>query len=480
MKILSTVIIVMMLNSLAYCQVKLGQKYSFKVDKKEYSNVVVLSNGNILIHSAIKRTGECKYIVLNNKQEILNEHTIRLKGDFYRFDFISVGNLLYSLHEKAIIIYNTKTFEHELVKHNLQTAYYGISDFSVSGNYAYIIAKDRRRKAVNMSAKVKRQLADLIRIDLSTGETVTITPKIEGVMAASLYQLVSIAGTDDVIAVYTTNIKKKQWDYYGTPITKDGQLGAHINLTEGNVSMLQGIKVVKIGPNKYCYLSAYARESRSQSDGILACIVENNKQTKSTYYNWYEFKNFISGFIDRNRKKILKYKLKADKKGEKLLLGEISKAHEAVLTNSGIYYFFETGTNYLNGSTVVNFMSVSHAMVLKFDLEGNLLWDQAISMTDATATYYQTIPIISFQVNDQGEVNTLYNSKTRLFYKSISVSGSIEKERQLELHLGKSRDIQRNVKDNMVSVFCTPVGDKQFVIHGKLDGRYEVTGVILK
>lgn len=182
----------------------------------------------------------------------------------------------------------------------------------------------------------------------------------------------------------------KVYDYEGKVIGKE-------TLGEKNKLPLNG-KIVKIPNGDFVLTGNYADNCSDYSVGFY--IHSLSKQEETRFYDFIELDNFLSYMNDKRQSRMKSRIRKRNSKGkefklrQRLLIQDPIKVENGMIMLAEVFYpeyknyastMYPVGRNYrwnANNYFSFNNFRYTHALILKFDNDGKLQWDQSISLND--------------------------------------------------------------------------------------------------
>ncbi|MBR9998697.1 MAG: hypothetical protein KFF73_06990 [Cyclobacteriaceae bacterium] len=262
--------------------------------------------------------------------------------------------------------------------------------------------------------------------------------------------------------------------------TADGEMMESFNLTPKEKTSLIDARNVSVDMNTDIIAGTYSGKNMRYSRGIFLAYIDARGEEVIKYYNYAELENFFS-YMKAKREKRVKERIERKKiKGKKLkfnyrllvhdiipfennfiLLGE---AYYPKYNNYSAYggfqsYYPSSRSNY--SSYYFEGYQYTHAVVIGFDKEGNLLWDNSFEINDAMSYQLKQFVHVDPREND---IVLLYN------YENVIRTKMIKGEEVIE---GKSfNDISLKFQDDEVKTNNSEYGglekwyDDRFFAYG--------------
>jgi hypothetical protein len=160
--------------------------------------------------------------------------------------------------------------------------------------------------------------------------------------------------------------------------------------------------------------------------------------------------NFLSYLPERKQERLEKKKDRKEKKGKEFNIDYRILAHEVMPLEDGYLLLGEayyptyrtisyTTTTMVNGMVTTRLITqqvfdgyqYTHAMLSKFDKEGNLMWDEIFEMWNAYKPFHVK-RFISIAEKNQNSLKLVFASRNKINAKSIDFGGSVILDSQSE------------------------------------------------
>jgi hypothetical protein len=353
-----------------------------------------------------------------------------VKGDFLYLlmryqDFTKNDFLLYRIHE------STGDFSREFIKSFIP---FNPTDFQITEGAALIGGYFNRVPVV-------------MHYSLST-----LKSKVLPGMFNDIGELTQVRvhndGSFDVLISSLTPLKQRT--LWIKSYTSEGELLRNIALDpEENKHLIFG-RSLKTEQNLQLVAGVYGTRSAEYSRGIFITNLDPSGMQQTKYYNFADLKNFFkymrSGREHRIKQRIERKKIKGKRirfnyrflvhevipyKDQYVLLGEAFYP-KYITVNQGPYSFFTPRISpgaFISNGRIFDGYYYTHAVVMGFDRNGNLLWDNSFEINDVrTFTLEQ---FVKLEVQDD-RIALVYLFENELRTKIIQGDQVIE---------GKSNDV---------------------------------------
>jgi len=233
---------------------------------------------------------------------------------------------------------------------------------------------------------------------------------------------------------------------------------------------LNTAKVYPIGPSNYLVIGTYSNYASKipgsneyyglESAGFFITRLEEGVQQYMNYYNLFELSNLRSTISARDYLKLSKKKNKDEEEYSadyELLVHPVSKIKDQfVLMSEGFYPDFRTvsdisydywGRPITHTYTVFEGYRIFKAILLGFDQEGELLWDNSMDMSNINT---QVLSTRGGYLSDGKPVVLYYNDGNKISMKAYAGNALIEGFDYVELDTSETGDKVVELGDNFM------------------------------
>lgn len=221
-------------------------------------------------------------------------------------------------------------------------------------------------------------------------------------------------------------------------VDKQGRLLGTNNLTADIPERIVSASVSKAG-SRFFVTGTYSKVKKGGAEGIFFSELKNNQFNNIRFYNFLDLKNFTEYMSSRKQAKIERKKAKAEKAGKEYALDYLMASHR-IMTDGKDYFYLGEAYYPVYRTTMVGNMVMStfagydytHAVLAKFNVAGNLLWDECFPMDPRTLPMYvKRFVSASMKGNN---VNLLFADKNRLVSKLFrNADGKVIQDRTSEM-----------------------------------------------
>lgn len=386
---------------------------------------------------------------------------IEFKNDFYTNDFKLAKTELINVKERTSYVdsYSENGINYTLIRNKrdyfsiIKSDSKNLACSKVEGEYSddasMLTMKVYDNKAIFKS--VEDNLDKIIIVDLITGGVKEIPFKFGDYRRKDIsikdFQIME----DEILVFVNAKSDRKTTDLFITKLSLSGEQKDFYCITNDITEKLITVAATKFN-DKYILTGTYSKDKSDMSQGVFIGEVQNKKVNFMKFYNFVDLKNFTEYLSDKQQKKIERKKNAKEERGKELLLNYNIATHPIKLVEDGyeflgeafypVYTYYPCG--HMGRSMCSRFLGYqyTHATLAKFDLTGNLKWDNTFEMYPS----YLPTTVKKFITMDQDKntINLVFGNGSQIKYKVFnSNNGTIEKDSTQEI-------IDTNLKDDKV------------------------------
>lgn len=442
LKYSSILLVIVTISLKAYTQISFEQRLEIEL-KDGYSNEEIIAFGNkgLILRSrsekAVNNQFEWKYDLYDTDLQFVDSRNFMLDKKFSLNSTFSSKDADYTLFANNKGEYRLVTVEPENLELYDQSgslpSKMRVNRMAVFGDYAYL------------QGSIKKSHI-LFVINWRTGDQKTFPIEIPGYQYKKLtvenFQI--LENSDDMFLYVQVAVEKKRADMYVVHLNKEGELIDITNFSEDIPKNIVTISASRVDKNEYIYSGTYSTKYAGLSEGLFFSSTQNGKLKYFRNYNFLDLKNFLSYLPEKRQEKILDKKEKKESKGKEFSLSYYIANHDVFLISDGYLFLGEayyptyrtvTYTSVSNGITIVNTYQVfdgyqyTHAILAKFNTDGELVWDQCFEMWPAYKPF--TVKrFISVSLSKDESVDMVFSSYNRIVSKSVDMDGAVLKDKQ--------------------------------------------------
>ena len=301
-------------------------------------------------------------------------------------------------------------------------------------------------------------------VNLKNGDTKYSDIHIDGVRDKKIFIL-----ENTIIDGEINSLVKVEENVYLMRFGLDGSIHNRILLTKDMKEYICNASVSKSG-GKYFLSGTYTNKKEGMAQGIYFAQLEGDKFKFIKFYNFLNLKNFTEYMSSKKKAKVERRKEKAEKNGKEYSLNYHIASHK-IMSENGYYYYlgeayYPTYTTTRDGFGGVyatfNGYFYTHAVLVKFDNQGNIVWDNCFKMEPREKPFYVKI-FVSASLKGNN-VSTVFTDGKRLTSKLFRNSdGEVVKDRNTEIleTIGDGESIKRARYTDSMHWY-----DENFIVHG--------------
>lgn len=266
---------------------------------------------------------------------------------------------------------------------------------------------------------------------------------------------------------------------YLLDVDSDGQLNTPIKIDESGGRFIKSITVSAVGESEVVIAGTYGNTSFGPNNGIYFGASSDGEITDITSYNFLDIPNYLDYLPERTQQRIENKKARKASRGKELEANQLLVLHNIIpvdndflLITEAYYptYRTETRTTTVNGKTTTTTVQVfdgyqyTHAMIAKFNKEGEMLWSQVFKMY----LWYKPFvarTFIRIAAQEQNSIQLVYADGKNIYSKSFSFDGEILNEKT-------SNPINTENENDKIKVSYSNISfwyDKYFLSYGVQD-----------
>ena len=452
-------------------QVTARVEISRDIDSDE-GRIAPMGEKGVLRYSFLKKKengkGVYKVMHFDTNLKQVNSDSILVERGMWLSDTLSHNGTYYSLlrdksDKFAIAAYNPATMELTSVG----------GKFRKKASMRSLVTDGRHMVFASSEKKLDR----LGVIDLSTGECRYVDLHFKGVRDQYIYIMDNVIIDNRIHALVRigADVALLKMGFDGTGMEQPEILTRSI--TDHHILTAS---LSKAGGNYFVtgtYTDKDRGDARKIAQGIYFGQFNGEAVTFIKFYNFFDLKNFTQYMSEKGQEKIERNKEKAEKKGKTFNKEYYIASHDIVRQGDCYYY---TGEAYypvyftmggpMGVTQTFEGYRYTHAFIVKFDTQGNVLWDNCFPIQQKRLPKY-----VKHYVNARygdNEVNALYVDDNKVVSKTFNaVNGEIIKDRSEEALETDDKDEKVNKSKSTEAEYW--YGDN-FIIYGDQQVKNEV------
>ena len=266
---------------------------------------------------------------------------------------------------------------------------------------------------------------------------------------------------------------------YLLSIDLNGKMASPQMIDEGGEKIIKSITVGAVGSEEVAIAGTYGATVVGPNNGIYFASSSEGNIANITTYNFLDIPNYLSFLPERSQQRIENKKERKAKRGKELEANQLLVLHDLIAVDNDFLliteayyptYRTETRTTYVNGKATTTTVQVfdgyqyTHAMIAKFNAQGELLWSQVFKMY----LWYKPMVAKSFiriAAQEQNSIQLVYADGKNIYSKSVSFDGEILNEKT-------SNPINTENDNDKIKVSYSNISfwyDKYFLSYGVQD-----------
>lgn len=437
-------------------QVSNEKRIEFEL-KDEYKNETIYEfgkDGFVIFSQSTDREDkkyQWKYELFGNDLVSVKSVEVGLDSDFLLDETFVGDGKIYQLFkhrsEYAIVTIDALTLESKTITGEMESKM-RISNMAIIGDYVYMTAE---RKGVPFVLAVDLNGSERKFFPIEIPEFKPKNIRIENMQI--------MKDSKEIFIFLEAVVSKKISKTYVMRLDDQGNKKELYDFSKNFTQIITSATASQIAPGKFIFTGTYSKTSRITSEGMYFALVSDGQVEKINFYNFLDLDNFLSYLPEKKQEKIEKKKEKKEKKGKELTLRYLLATHNVINTNDGYIFIGEafyptyrteyyTTTSYVNGRAVTTQQSrqvfdgyqYTHAVIAKFDKNGEKVWDQSFEMWMAYKPFYVK-RFIRIAEQEQNALKLVFASRSQIHSKKIDFDGKVlEDEKSEDLETGYEGD----------------------------------------
>lgn len=266
---------------------------------------------------------------------------------------------------------------------------------------------------------------------------------------------------------------------YLLDVDLEGQLNTPIKIDESEGRFINSITVGEVGNEEVVIAGTYGNVAFGANNGIFFGTSSDGEISEITSYNFLDIPHYLDYLPERAQRRIESKKERKESRGKEMETSELLVMHNLIpvdndflLITEAYYptYRTETRTTTTNGKTTTTTVQVfdgyqyTHAMIAKFNKEGEMLWSQVFKMYLWYKPYVART-FIRVAGQEQNSIQLVYADGKNIYSKSFSFDGEILSEKT-------SNPINTDNENDKIKVSYSNIAfwyDKYFLSYGVQD-----------
>ncbi|MBU3663644.1 MAG: hypothetical protein FGM41_10685 [Bacteroidetes bacterium] len=257
--------------------------------------------------------------------------------------------------------------------------------------------------------------------------------------------------SDEVFMFLKVHPDKKTTDVFMMRTDSKGQKKNMVNISDKTNAHIMSATASSIEVDNYIFMGTYADKAGIGSTGFYLSKSERQKMEYIKFYPFSSLKNFLDYLPKKQQAKLEKKISKKKEKGKtvdviyNMVIHDLIKQSDGYVIIGECYYpTYRTETYYttstINGQStqqrqtrqVFDGYKYTHAMVVKVDFLGELLWNKNFKM-NVSEKPFRVIKFIKVTNQENEQVSMVFADDKKLVAKSIAKDGKVLREVEEEV-----------------------------------------------
>lgn len=429
---------------LAFSQVEYEQRLEIELkDGFQSESILPLGENGFLMRSVSEKKEnlekEWRYEFFDAELQSQGSQSLKLHKKFNIRDSYTFAHINHSLFFNrrtgayTLLSLNAKNNQRELVEWKLGRKHV-VKDMKILGEYAFMHVQARKKAYVYVREWRGKQ-ARFVPVQIADVPQKRI--KIE--------HLQLIEERQEVFVYIQAQINKKTAETWLLKLDEEGNKKSLIKLSESSGRMLKGVSASISEEGGIIFTGTYARKYGSESEGLFLASYTEEKEAFIRFYKFEELDNFFNYLSQKKQAKLERKRKRKEARGKELKALYRIASHEIRELEDGYLFLGEAyyptyriecetttvtcpdGTSQTITTTVEEFdgFQYTHAVLAKFDFEGNLRWDRTFKMWPS-AKPFKVIHFINVDESNDEAINMVFASNHEIISKSILYENGYE------------------------------------------------------
>ncbi|WP_031535223.1 MULTISPECIES: hypothetical protein [unclassified Bacteroides] len=450
-------LLLLLCSTVSHAQVTARVEFPYREYKDTYTTP--MGEYGVLEQMFDKKTQDdkrwFKIMHYNTNLKLVATDSMLISKDMELYTCESDREICYSILRESddsflIVAYNTNTHKTNVIE----------GEYTHKGSMRSLCIENGYLVFSSTQKKIER----IGIVNLKNGDTKYSDIHIDGVRDKKIFIL-----ENTIIDGEINSLVKVEENVYLMRFGLDGSTRSRILLTKDMKEYICNASVSKSG-GKYFLTGTYTNKKEGMAQGIYFAQLEGDKFKFIKFYNFLNLKNFTEYMSSKKKAKVERRKEKAEKNGKEYSLNYHIASHK-IMSENGYYYYlgeayYPTYTTTRDGFGGVyatfNGYFYTHAILVKFDNQGNIVWDNCFKMEPREKPFFvKAFVSASLKGNN---VSTVFTDGKRLTSKLFRNSdGEVVKDRNTEIleTIGDGESIKRARYTDSMHWY-----DENFIVHG--------------
>lgn len=384
-----------------------------------------------------------KYELFNSNLESVNSKSISISKKYYADETYHTDEWTHTLcrdRKGNFSIVSVEAASLEITKvDGIVPKKSWIKEMVILGDYAFF------------NASIKK-VPYLFSVNWKTGKQnfIPVSLRNYSIKKTQLIGFQALESSNEIFLYVKAQVEKKKSELYVIRLNDRGGKEEVFNLSKSIDQNIIDVSASKLNNGKYIFTGTYSTKSINESEGLFFCQAQENDIDFIKFYNFLDLEKFLSYLPEKKQEKIEKKKERKEERGKEFKLKYQLATHDVEELEDGYIFMGEayyptyrtesyTTTSFVNGissttthsRTVFDGYRYTHAVVAKFNKDGDLQWDQTFEMWPTYKPFYVK-RFISKAEKEQNFNKLVFASRNKIVSKSIDYNGSIIQDSESE------------------------------------------------
>ncbi|MEA3443252.1 MAG: hypothetical protein U9R19_00850 [Bacteroidota bacterium] len=323
-----------------------------------------------------------------------------------------------------------------------------------------------------------KRVGYLYAINLKTGEQKGVPIKINNVRAkktvTEAFQI--LKKSNEIVVCLNTSFKLKKNHLYIQRFNSNLEMLSTLKLTENVSQSIVNVSVSELNNGKLLLLGTFSGGSQARSEGIFISRLNNKEIEYLKFYNYSDFDKIYSYLSERKQEKIIRKRRRKERRGKHLNSSFRIEPHNAIILDDGYMFVGESyyptyqhrtystysanGVYTTHSSNIFDGFQYTHAVLARFDKNGQFLWDEALPMWPFHKPFFVK-KFISLAKQKQS-INMVFEDRSQIISATIDFDGNTLCQRM-------ANNIKTNAKGDYTRWTSSVIEHwygNNFIVHG--------------
>lgn len=298
-----------------------------------------------------------------------------------------------------------------------------IYDMVVSGDFAYLSARIQQKPF-------------LIVINVRNGQNQVVPIEFTGYKPKNITiaNVQAIPETSELIVFAKLIDSRKSSETFIIRFNEKGEKASEGVLAKKADQNVVSISANYLSPGRYTFVGTYSTKSTTASEGLFYCQTTDDRVDVFSTINFLDLQDFHSHLKTLKKWGFLFKQNRKAKTGKELKVSYQIASHNVMETEEGYlflgeaYYPVYAEDSYSSSGQIVYRQKLigyqyTHAILCKFDREGELIWDRSFTMAPLTNPV-KIKRFISLVESEDAVLKMIFTSGEKIITKAVDKDGN--------------------------------------------------------